>query len=164
MKLNKSLSYVLTLLVGCLTYVGINWIPIAGPLIVGVVVGYLRRVGPKDGFKTGIYSGILGFAVIAFLFYRAHVFNLDGVGKLTSILILWVFLLWNIVGILLAGVGGAVSSMVFHAHDFFGRVFDYAPERSHSKDDVTSYLICSNCGMGVSEGSVDCPSCGGKIT
>jgi len=148
---------------GSLLYVGINWIPIAGPLIVGLAVGYTRRKGPKDGFKTGVYAGVLGFVITTILLVWTRAFGLTTASRLASLFFIWVFFLWNIVGVFFSGIGGALSSMFFHAHDYLGDRFESPSKSSLKGDNVTSIIICGGCGQGISENAVECPYCKVKI-
>jgi hypothetical protein len=153
--------YVASVIIGGLVYVGLNWIPLIGPLAVGAFVGYLRRRGPRDGFKAGTTTALLGFLGVIYLLSSTSLLPLRGI-TLPSLLVFWILLLWNVVGILLAGVGGALSSMFFHAHDFLERRLEYSGGVENPVS-VISYSLCSNCGVSIKDDLHECPSCGLRV-
>lgn len=153
----------LTVFLGGLAYLGLNWIPVLGPLAVGFIVGYVRRAGPRDGFRLGVYSGLVGFAGVLVLFKYNSILPFEGSSVFPSFLALWIIVLWNLVGVLFAGVGGALASMFFHAQDFFEQRFPGAGGSVGWRGKAASFIICPNCGSGLREGLGTCPSCGGKV-
>ncbi len=157
--LKEALSYASTLAIGGLAYVGLNWIPIVGPLAVGILIGFLRRRGPSDGFRTGVACGVLGFLGVIYLLAATGAASLRGIATIPSFLILWILLLWNLAGIFFTGVGAALASMFYHAQDFFEHRIGYT-EKTETIGGATSYVLCGNCGVGIREDSPVCPSCG----
>jgi hypothetical protein len=133
-------------------YVGLNWVPIAGPLIVGFTAGWLRRGTPKECFKMGVYSAMIGFIAISALFswWRMSTPSNEPV---FSLLAAWIILLWNVLGIILAGLGGAAAGLF----GVFNRLVGLDTGAEKSKTTV-SYAICENCGCGYSGES--CTLCG----
>lgn len=158
-KPREYLSYASTLVLGALAYLGLNWIPIVGPLGVGLIVGYVRRKGPRDGFRVGVYSGLIGAVAVVYLFYETKVLGLSGISAFPSFLIVWIMVLWNLVGVFFTGVGGALASMFFHAHDFLEKRFEPGYDSAQRREQVTSFIICENCGEGIREHAGECPHC-----
>ena len=163
-KIRDYSSYAATLLLGALGYVGLNWIPIVGPLGVGLIVGYVRRKGPRDGFQVGVYSGLIGAVTVVYLFYETKVLSLSGISTFPSFLIVWIMVLWNLVGVFFTGVGGALASMFFHAHDFIEKRLDHGLDTRRMREHVTSFIICERCGESMQENAGECPHCKMEIT
>ncbi len=160
-KLFYSLSSVI---VGGILYIGLNWIPIAGPLIVGFIAGWIRRGNSKEGFNAGIYSGLLGFIALTALLYKWGALNARGIETFVVMLIAWIIFLWNLVGILLAGLGGLVGSMFHATKNFFlgGRREDVKPAGGYFNRGVT-FKICPDCGSGNTEDAIKCGNCGAAL-
>ncbi|MFH1787912.1 MAG: DUF5518 domain-containing protein [Candidatus Altiarchaeota archaeon] len=158
-KFGEYLSTAATLVIGALSYVGLNWIPILGPLAAGGVVGYLRRRGPRDGFRIAAISGVFGALAVVYLFAETGVLAFNDMSAFPSFLVMWIILLWNVVGVLLTGAGGALASMFFHAHDFLERRFDGGRERPGGSQGSASFIICERCGEGVRACEDKCPHC-----
>jgi len=144
-------------LVGGLLYLGLNWVPLAGPLIAGFVVGWLLKGEPGESFKAGVYSGILGFITVSILlsFWR---FNTPSNQIISSLLIGWILLLWNVVGILFTGFGAMLYSIV----NSFSRIFGIdlkTPSPPAGGRAEASYKICDKCGNGFLDENGGCSYC-----
>jgi len=120
--LKKTVLHTTAVFSGGVLYVGLNWIPIIGPIIVGFLVGYTVKENPRNGFRLGVYSATLGAAMIAVILGNSGLFNMAGSGTLLAMLIAWILIIWNLVGILLAGLGGMLGALVGQAKTMFDMI------------------------------------------
>lgn len=145
---------------GALLYAVLNLIIIIGPLISGFVTGRLARCKPKEGFIIGILSATLGFCIFVYIVNFAN-FRID---NLLDILIFWIFLVWNLVGFLFSGIGGALGSMLSEPISFFSNFRKPKKRKVVGKEpDAEVYVICPNCGFSNPEKNECCNSCGTKL-
>jgi hypothetical protein len=135
--------------VGGLLYIGLNWIPVVGPLIAGAIAGYIAKGRVFDGFRTGVIAGIVGFIGVIFVMAQMGLLNTTGVGVVLTGLILWIILVWNLTAIFFMGVGGAVGSLAASTRSFF------KPMEARFKA-VKSYRICPRCGSSYPGSDKDC--------
>jgi len=154
------LKKILAVTVGALLYSVLNLIIIIGPLISGFVAGWLARCRLKEGFIIGVLSATLGFCIstyiINFNFASPRIYNL------LDILIFWIFLVWNLVGFLFSGIGGAIGSMLSEPIYLFS---SRKPRKKKVMEEVEAeiYVICPNCGFSNPEKNEYCNSCGTKL-
>ncbi len=148
-------STTLAVITGTAMYILLNWIPIIGPLIVGFIAGFIAKGSVKRRFLSGVLSAIIGF-VILLLF----VFSKWG---LNNILLLWIILLWNLTGIVFAGIGSILGSMISSTADMMSkfRRFDSSIHQYTGK--TIRFNICPNCGISNPTDAVYCTSCGAAI-
>jgi hypothetical protein len=99
------------ILFGGLLYAGLLWLAVLGPLLAGFVSGLLASGSLRRGFNAGVFSGFTGFCFVVLMLLRLGLADVSGLGLLALLLVSWMFLLWNAVGILLSGVGGVVGAM-----------------------------------------------------
>jgi len=169
--MNRTLRAVAGILVGSSLYVVLNWIPLLGPFMVGLTAGRIARV---RGFLVGFFSGILGFAFLLFF-----VFPRWGISG--NFFLMWIMLLWNFVGIVLAGLGGSMGSAARRRPGFSyrfgsgrGRIFgsrggsESGPggEKKTERDSIEApeiLLVCPKCGGSNPDGASNCKSCGGAL-
>ncbi|MFH0861316.1 MAG: hypothetical protein V1921_08950 [Candidatus Altiarchaeota archaeon] len=157
--------YLAALILGSLLYLGLNWIPIVGPLSAGFIAGRLGRATPNNSFKLGVISGAIGFVTILFMSARWGVFDTIGLGRIFSGLMVWIVVVYNLFGILLTGVGAYVGSVFTSAKRLFrtdGRV--YQPFSGLSGSDVRTYRICRECGTSSLEPEAKCANCGSMFS
>ena len=109
--LKKAVLTTTIVLLGGTLYLALNWIPILGPLITGFLAGYLLKGNPKEGFNAGLYSAILGVIALALLINTTGLFNTAVNGTLVVLLTIWILTVWNLIGILLSGIGGMLGSI-----------------------------------------------------
>jgi len=154
----RMLKKIFAVTVGALLYSVLNLIIIIGPLISGFVAGWLARCRVKEGFIIGVLSATLGFCISTYIINFANL----RIDSFLNILIFWILLLWNLVGFLFSGIGGALGSMLSEPIDLFsfrkyrGRVMEKEP-------DAEIYVICPNCGFSNPEKNEYCNSCGTKL-
>ncbi len=160
--MNKNLRIITGTLVGSLIYVILNWIPLLGPLSAGLAGS---RIAKGRGFLVGVLSGIFGFAVLLFF-----VFPRWGISG--NFFLMWILLFWNLIGIILAGLGGLMGyttkrwsgfSYQFGSGGVSGR---REKERRDSIDEPGTpemLVICPACGSSNPDGSVRCNFCGGPL-
>ena len=176
------------LLAGGLLYLTLNWIPILGPLAAGFAVGYaLRGSMPGTGFKAGVYAASLGVIGVAFLLDSIGLFDSSQTSPLVLFVAMWVLLVWNIAGILLAGIGGMLGSLTGQAKRIVDilqsgagfplnislgmpkpkRVVNLRPPPAYQKEKPQQedekrmrFSICPQCGASNPDTSAICGSCG----
>ena len=169
--MDKTLRIVAGTLVGSSLYVVLNWIPLVGPFIVGLTAG---RIARAKGFLVGFFSGIFGFAFLLFF-----VFPRWGISG--NFFLMWIMLLWNFVGIVLAGLGGSMGSAARRRSGFSyrfgsgrGKIFglregrgsEPGGEKRAERDSIKApdiLVVCPNCGNSNPDGSERCKSCGGAL-
>ncbi len=145
-------STALSVVIGTVMYILLNWIPVLGPLITGFITGFIARGRAMRRAVAGILSAILGFAILMFF-----VFSKWGFG---NILLLWMILFWNFTGIVFTVMGSILSSMLSTTADFISefRRFESVIPRAGTK--TIRFNICPNCGIRNPENAVYCQSCG----
>jgi len=168
--MDKTLRIVAGTLVGSSLYVVLNWIPLLGPFIVGLTAG---RIAKAKGFPVGFFSGIFGFAFLLFF-----VFPRWGISG--NVFLMWIMLLWNFVGIVLAGLGGSVGSAARRSGFSYrfgsgrGRIFESLRgkesgpegEKKAEKDSIKApeiLVVCPKCGGSSPDGASRCNACGGAL-
>ncbi|MFH1125787.1 MAG: zinc ribbon domain-containing protein [Candidatus Altiarchaeota archaeon] len=189
--LKKAAGTTALVLFGGILYTGLNWIPVLGPLAVGFIVGYRIKGSPSEGFRTGIYSASIGTILIALLLSEIGLFSTPETATIAVILITWILFIWNLVGILLAGLGGIAGSLAAQAKKMFGAiapgiatiplnislgipkprsVLRLRPPHTSQQEKHTSdaenrirFAICPHCGSSNPEQNPSCETCGGKL-
>jgi len=177
---------------GGILYLSLNWIPVLGPLAVGFIVGYAIKQNPGRGFRAGVYSAALGVLMLALLLAETGLINPAETGTLWLLLTSWILFIWNLAGILLAGLGGMLGSLArqtkrmmdalgtgMAAMPFnisFGapapkRVLRLRappmeatekPEEAAGEERVV-FVICPHCGSSNLESNKKCGNCGRKL-
>jgi len=173
MSIREIFSDVMAVLIGTLLYVGLNWIPIIGPISVGIISGYISGGNFKKGFTVGLLSASFGFLAILAIISKFGIFTqlFDlSITTLMIMLFLWILLLWNLVSIFLTGLGGILGSLISPRKLFVKPGGKDEPIRIDvPKDEITSryntktYIICPNCGTGNLDSLENCTSCGLKL-
>lgn len=151
----KRISEALYTIAGALVYVGLNWIPVVGPLATGFIVGQTIKADSRKSFNQGILAGTIGFVILMFLMNALGIFNMTGTQMIGGILVAWILFIWNAIGILLCGAGAMVGSLFSRTSRMlegfgFGRVKEY----SHD------YRMCPECGFSFPDGAKSCSNCG----
>jgi len=150
---------------GAATYVCISWIPLLGPIFSGVIAGKVRKGGGREGFSAGAFGGLIGFAATSLLLNYWGIWSSVLSGSAAGLLLGWIYLVYNIAGVALAGVGGVLGSMLAS--------FEVAAEpqacaaaaiEPESLKDAVVYRICPECGIGFKESDGECASCGWLAT
>lgn len=188
-ELKKTVLTAAAIISGGVLYMLLNWIPIVGPLAAGFAVGYTLKENPLNSFRAGAYSAAIGWLTLIVLLGRAGFFNPSEIGNLTLLLVIWILVVWNFFGILLAGVGGVIGSLAGHAKRMvdaltpamaafpfsvsFGvpkpqRVIRLRPppmEGQEKQNNVEEekrirFSICPNCGSSNPSSNRKCDSCG----
>lgn len=181
-----------TIIFGGVLYLGLNWIPIIGPLAVGFIVGYIIKEKPSTGFKAGVYSAALGVITLAVVFSRTGLFNPAETGMLTALLTTWILVIWNVVGILIAGLGGLLGSLAGQAKRMFEGITsgittlpfgisfgvpkprkviklrpppmdEYSKTKTMEEEKRIKFIICPHCGLSNPDSSKNCENCGKKL-
>lgn len=147
-------------IVGTLLYMGLSWVPLIGPLVVGFVTGWIRAGTTKEGFNAGIISGTVGFISLMILLSTIGIFENSGYKVVITLLVLWIIFLWNLMGVLLCGIGGFAGSLVRSTHMFFEK---RAGTGVSQKKGAKTFLICSDCGVGNLNTEKICTSCGNQL-
>ncbi|MEA3254281.1 MAG: zinc ribbon domain-containing protein [Candidatus Altiarchaeota archaeon] len=155
MSLKEIPRLLFAVLAGSLLYVILVWIPLIGPLIVGLTAGWIARCNVRKGFFIGVLSGFTGFL------YLVHIAFPD-----MNFFLWWIFLVWNLFAFLFTGVGAVLGSMMSKTNEFFtyyknsfaGGNKPYEPQA-----EVYTLIICPNCGLSNPEESVYCSSCGNPL-
>lgn len=155
----------LAITVGALFYVGLNWVPVLGPLFSGALVGYLRGGNTKKGFHMGVSSGVIGFVVLLLIFSGVGVFQTTGLTTVVTILIVWILFIWNMTGIFFCGVGGVFGSIASRMSLLLGgmpKIRETQEPKPTHRGGIT-YVICPNCGEGNPKSEGKCSSCGIRL-
>ncbi|MBM3309516.1 MAG: zinc ribbon domain-containing protein [Candidatus Altiarchaeales archaeon] len=181
--LKKAVLNTTAVTAGGLLYVGLNWIPIIGPLAVGFLVGYTAKDDPRNGFRLGVYSATFGAFLLAVILGNSGLFNTTEAGTLLSMLVAWILVMWNLAGIMLAGLGGILGSLVGQARTMLGMIpsglnmipfgisFGMPKPRRVLKlqappggeEKRIKFRICENCGSSNQEDSKTCENCRKKL-
>ena len=152
----KSAVYVLA---GALAYAALNWIPVLGPLSLGIFVGYGVGGGFGRGFRHGAASAVLGTLIVAYLFLQGGVLEPIASNRLLTVFILWVLLVWNCVGIFAAAMGGGAGAVGKDLKTLIPReIRDMLSARKEKP--AQDYMICQACGQGNVASATTCISCG----
>jgi hypothetical protein len=143
---------------GGVVYTVLNWIPLVGAFLVGLLVsrGFDKNI--RESFIGGALSGLLGSFIVFYLILSNEILSLSGEAIVLSGFILWTLLVWNIISVILVGVGSSIGS--------FGRGLAgfLPPEWFDSKaDKYTEYRICSGCSRGNPSNASVCVFCGGEL-
>ena len=153
----ERISTVSVILFGALLYMILNWIPVIGPLFMGMRVGRMVKGHPMKGAGIGILSAVVGF-----FFLNVFIFpNWDIFGRVLLIG-------WNVIGIIFAGIGGAIGSMKSAISDFKisgdkRNTNTNLFQTFKSGNNVKTLVICPNCSSTNPEGREHCGSCGAKL-
>ncbi len=164
-RIGRFLLLMLGITTGAFLYIGFNWVPIIGPVLIGVFIAKLAKPSVRDGFFAGVLAGLFGFILLtgAILAYGLGWFMTSTIKIVALILLAWIFLLWNLAGILLTGLGCALGSAVFRV----GRIVEKTQELFGKKDrevtDLRNVVLCKNCGVENLKGNRYCSICGEKI-
>ena len=148
---------------GGLIYTVLNWVPILGSAVVGLLVGYKAGGGFRRGFNHGVYAASFGAVLLAYLIASQGILETSGQSLVLTVFIGWVLLVWNAFGVLLAGVfaGAAAVGKGFYSLiplELFGGFSDATPPNG------VRYVICPSCGQGNLERAKTCVSCGSDLT
>ena len=173
MSFKEIILNICAVLIGAVLYMGLNWIPIIGPLSVGIISVYISGGNFKKGFTIGLLSATFGFLAILAVISRFGVFSqLFGSSgtALMVVLLLWILFLWNLVSIFIAGIGGIFGSLISPRRFFARKIQEKEPIRIDipkneiaSKSNIKTYIICQNCGTGNLDSTDNCISCGLKL-
>jgi hypothetical protein len=145
---------------GSLLYTILNWVPIIGPLCSGFVAGWVARCGARRGFTVGILSAAIGFLAILYLAYSVNL----RIVSIWDILLLWIFLVWNLAGFLFSGIGSTLGSALSEPIDLLSKLQRHGKTGAGGKGrDAMVYVICPNCGFGNNEKNEYCSSCGKRF-
>lgn len=154
------LRKILAVIVGALLYILLNWIVILGSIASGFAAGWVARCSSKCGFLIGALSAALGFCVFLYVMK----FTSLAVDTLLDFLLFWMFIIWNLVGFLFAGIGGILGSMLYKPMGPLSKIRGSGGSRkSGIEPKVDVYVICPNCGFSNSEENEYCKSCGTKL-
>jgi len=153
----EGVKEVLYVLLGGVLYAGLNLIPVLGPLTVGAMIGAASRGGLRRGFKLGVASGVLGCIFFGIGLLRLDFLGATGLGAAAIILLAWVLLFWNVVGVLSCGLGAAAGVMLKE----FSQTYDSFLRRgSKSRGEPVVYRICPVCNEGTADEKGFCVKCG----
>ena len=184
-QLREISSAALAIIIGALLYVVLSWVPVFGPLIVGIAAGRIAKGPILRGLLVGASSAIAGFMLLS-------IYAPSGLSG--NFLIILIIIPLTLTGIIFAGIGGIFGSLMVATTDFLSsRQFRKPPEsaewepntaetsdlfdghkKEHYKSDTTTYphtpdavlktlIICPNCGLGNPEEYMYCTSCKMKL-
>ena len=88
----KDIRIVPATIVGALLYMGLSWVPVIGPLIVGFFAGWVRRGTAKEGFNSGIFSGTLGFIGLTILLSEIEIFSISGFRIIITVFVYFLYI------------------------------------------------------------------------
>ncbi|MBN2014861.1 MAG: zinc ribbon domain-containing protein [Candidatus Altiarchaeota archaeon] len=148
---------ILAITVGAAIYPLSFWILFLGPMMSGFVAGWIAKTKPKEGFILGVVSAFLGFLILV---HALDVFNI-GIITLSDVLFFWIFMLWNLFGFLLAGVGGVLGSLLSKPVEALKET--KKPLKDFKEPAAEVYLVCPSCGHSNSEEDEYCKSCGTRL-
>ena len=148
-------------LTGGVLYAGLNWIPVLGPLAVGALVGFYGTKSVKRGFDLGVCSGVLGSLAVALILFRTGVFEGSGTQAILLLLFGWIMFVWQLVGILLCGIGGAGGVGLKSIKAALTSLFD--GHINWGADKSVVYRICPKCNEGTPDKNGVCVRCGSAI-
>lgn len=162
MSIKETLRILFAVLVGSLIYIPLVLIPLLGPLITGLVAGWISKTSTKRAFFIGVISGTLGFLFLVFIVVPNWNLRLN-------LFLWWIFFIWNLIAILFTGVGASFGSMISSTAEFFSdfrrfRIKDRGKgeERKRfyeSEAEIHTFIICPNCGISNPEESEYCSNC-----
>ncbi|MEM2918614.1 MAG: DUF5518 domain-containing protein [Candidatus Altiarchaeota archaeon] len=145
-KFNRALSLIFGIFFSSLLYVILSFIPIFGPLIVGIISGKFSNGDIKHGFLAGLFSGIFGSALLSFLLYsEIHSWNF-----FAKIIFTGIFIFWNFFSILLTMIGGVLGAIIFRVN------------KTEEKERKV-FLLCNKCKTANLKGEKYCFKCGEKL-
>ncbi|MFH1055727.1 MAG: hypothetical protein V1744_06500 [Candidatus Altiarchaeota archaeon] len=159
---NAAVRSVLSISAGALFYAALNWVPVIGPLSVGAFTGYVVGGGFKRGFNHGICASTAGAILVAYLLASYNILPTTGTNTLLKAFTIWVLLVWNITGILFAGVGGGFGAVGKDLQTMIPKGIHDMISPPKTKPGV-NYMICKNCGQGNVEAAETCVSCNIKL-
>ncbi|MBU0761604.1 MAG: hypothetical protein KKD39_01135 [Candidatus Altiarchaeota archaeon] len=143
---------------GALLYTVLNWVPILGALIVGLVVSFGSGDGFRRGFRNGISAGLLGLAMVFYLVVANNILPYEGKDLVLTLFIYWILLVWNVLGAFIVGLGAGFGC--------WGRSIKtlLPPEWFDDKNDSrgAEYRICS-CGQGNNANAKTCSKCSSEL-
>jgi MFS family permease len=162
---------------GSVLYTLLLLIPVIGPLIAGITAGKISKCKPARGFYIGVTSGIIGFIFLISVAFPTWNLNLN-------FFVWWIFMIWNLVAIMLTGIGSMLGSVMFATSKFFsdlreplrgekegvgfGEFGEQTGESSGEQfyepgAEVYTFLICPRCGVSNPEDNDYCDSCGASL-
>lgn len=153
------LRKIIAVALGTVLYPVLGWIIVLGPIMSGFAVGWIARCKPKEGFILGSVSAFLGFLL---LMHALNVLDIDLI-TLSDVLVFWAFMLWNLFGFLLAGVGGVLGSILSKPMESVHEAGTQKKTVMVEESPAEVYVVCPACGHGNSEEDEYCKSCGTKL-
>lgn len=156
-KIGGFLLAAVSVIFGGIMYSLMNWVPIIGPLMVGVFIGRSVKGGVKRAVTAGVLCVVVGVVVLL-----KYVLDLS---LLANILFLWMFVVWHIVCLFFVVVGCLMGSMMSSTSAFFSqsKKFVGGMHKYRSvgqEDEVKTFMICPRCGHSTPEGVPNCSYCG----
>ena len=145
------LRSMIAVITGSILYIFMVWAPVIGPLITGFMVGLVSGDNARRGFFTGLFSGILGFSILIYIFFRLDINNF------ISIFLLWVLILWNLIGIAFIVLGSVMGAITFSPLRSIGFVMG---RKKRNEPEMKTFIICRNCGSSNQESNEFCRVCG----
>jgi hypothetical protein len=144
---------------GGLLYAVLNWIPLVGPLVMGMITGYWVGGGFTNGFRHASVAAALGSTLVAFLLAQYGLTDASGVTTPMIFFIVWVLMVWNIAGIILGGIGGGLGAIGRDLHQLIPEAVRDKFREPMAKSGV-EYIICPGCGQGNLSSAAACIGCG----
>lgn len=145
-KFNENFLFIFGIFLGSIFYVILSFIPIVGPFIAGIISGKFSNGKLKRGFFSGVFSGIFGVALLAFLLYR----EIHSLNFFAKIFFTGIFIFWNFFAIILAAIGGVVGAVIFKKN------------KQQCKRERT-FVLCNKCKTANMKGEKYCFKCGEKL-
>jgi uncharacterized paraquat-inducible protein A len=188
-ELKKTILTATAVILGGVLYLGLNWIPVIGPLAVGFFVGQTIKETPWKSFRAGIHSAILGVLLLAIVLARTGILDPEQVGLLTAMFVAWILLIWNLIGVFLTGLGAMLGSLAHHAKKMIDHIttprimpinislgmpsprkvirLEAPPEERGQKQNTPEkrikFNICPSCGMSNQQSRKTCETCGKRL-
>lgn len=147
------------IIVGILVFVGLIWIPVIGPFVSGLAIVWISKTKPKESFKLGIISAILGSLTLMMILVKIGLPYTSGPEQIISAMFVWIIIVYTLFSMLVCAVGAFSGSVFMTAKKTLEFVDDYTQGNSGNLADSITYVICPVCGISSKESEKHCPSC-----
>jgi hypothetical protein len=156
----ETLGYALKIVIMAPLYALMNMIPLAGAVFCGAAFGYCTGGSFKRGLFTGFSASLIG-SIITLLALN-HLGILAWPSEGADMLLLWLFLAWNLTGIILCALASGFGALGRNFTEFLPPSITgiFASDDCAAK---TTYKVCSGCGTGNMMCGGECVECGKSI-
>lgn len=150
----------LILLLAALLFVTLTWIPVFGPLAVGLFIGFNLGHGMFIGMKYSAITSLFSTLVISGVFIK-YMAELTHSNPFLSAFILWVCLVYNLFGVFVCTFGGGIGAVAQDIRGIF--TANFLKMDSQKRVGGKEYILCTSCGGGNPFGETHCVSCGQRL-